>query len=118
MHGPGNSEATFKNVLTMTGTSPNLPDNPRYSYDTLGINCLDTLTDFIERCAMHTPAGYAHTAARGSRGKHGPLHGTGEGARHPRGGGGGHARHPRGPAIHGPARAAACLVRSAEACSS
>jgi hypothetical protein len=31
-------------VLTMTGTSPDI-ENPRYSYDTLGTNCLDTLQD-------------------------------------------------------------------------
>lgn len=41
-----NQQATFKNVLTMTGTSPDI-NNPRYSYDTLGFNCLDTIADFV-----------------------------------------------------------------------
>lgn len=42
-----NPEATFKNALSMTGTSPNL-NHPRFSYDTLGTSCLDSLSDFIE----------------------------------------------------------------------
>jgi len=42
-----NSQATFANALSMTGTSPNL-NNPRFSYDTLGTQCLDTLSDFIQ----------------------------------------------------------------------
>jgi CubicO group peptidase (beta-lactamase class C family) len=41
-----NAAAQFQHVLTMTGTSPNI-EEPRYSYDTLGTNCLDTLQDFI-----------------------------------------------------------------------
>ena len=32
-----NTEAQFRHVLTMTGTSPNI-EAPRYSYDTLGTN--------------------------------------------------------------------------------
>jgi len=42
-----NAEATFKNALSMTGTSPNI-NNPRFSYDTLGTQCLDSLSDFIQ----------------------------------------------------------------------
>jgi len=42
-----NKEATFKNALQMSGTSPNI-NNPRYSYDTLGTQCLDSLSDFIQ----------------------------------------------------------------------
>ena len=41
-----NDDATFQNVLTMTGRSSNL-DNPRFSYDTFGTSCLDALHDFI-----------------------------------------------------------------------
>jgi len=43
-----NTDAEFRHVLTMTGTSPDI-ENPRYSYDTLGINCLDTLQDMISQ---------------------------------------------------------------------
>lgn len=43
-----NDEAEFRHVLTMTGTSPDI-EAPRYSYDTLGTNCLDTLQDFISQ---------------------------------------------------------------------
>jgi CubicO group peptidase (beta-lactamase class C family) len=43
-----NAAAEFRHVLTMTGTSPNI-EEPRYSYDTLGTNCLDTLQDFISQ---------------------------------------------------------------------
>eukprot|EP00756_Hemistasia_phaeocysticola_P000614 Hpha_TRINITY_DN10451_c0_g2::TRINITY_DN10451_c0_g2_i1::g.193440::m.193440 len=42
-----NPEATFKNSLSMTGTSPDI-NNPRFSYDTLGTSCLDSLSDFIQ----------------------------------------------------------------------
>ena len=48
-----NNEAEFRHVLTMTGTSPDI-NNPRYSYDTLGTNCLDTLSDFL---AENNPEG-------------------------------------------------------------
>jgi CubicO group peptidase (beta-lactamase class C family) len=48
-----NTEAQFRHVLTMTGTSPNI-EAPRYSYDTLGTNCLDTLSDFI---SQNNPSG-------------------------------------------------------------
>ena len=41
-----NAAADFSHVLTMTGTSSNLA-NPRFSYDTMGTNGLDTLQDFI-----------------------------------------------------------------------
>jgi|EP01047_Picozoa_sp_COSAG01_P012787 hypothetical protein len=42
-----NTDAEFRHVLTMTGTSPNI-ESPRYSYDTLGTNCLDTIQDFLQ----------------------------------------------------------------------
>jgi len=42
-----NRDATFKHVLTMTGESSNI-NNPSFSYDTDGTNCLDTLSDFID----------------------------------------------------------------------
>eukprot|EP00756_Hemistasia_phaeocysticola_P011458 Hpha_TRINITY_DN15122_c1_g16::TRINITY_DN15122_c1_g16_i1::g.129603::m.129603 len=42
-----NKQATFKNALTMTGTSPDI-NNPRFSYDTLGTSCLDSLSDFLQ----------------------------------------------------------------------
>jgi len=42
-----NPDAAFKNVLTMTGTSPDVA-NPRYKYDTFGTDCLDTLSGFIQ----------------------------------------------------------------------
>ena len=48
-----NQQADFGNVLTMTGTSNDLT-NPRYSYDTLGNQCLDTLQEYI---AAHNPEG-------------------------------------------------------------
>lgn len=41
-----NNDAQFKHVLTMTGRSSNL-DNPTFSYDTLGTQCLDNIADFI-----------------------------------------------------------------------
>jgi hypothetical protein len=41
-----NPEATFKNVLTMTGDSRNVSE-PQFRYDALGLNCLDTISDFI-----------------------------------------------------------------------
>jgi CubicO group peptidase (beta-lactamase class C family) len=41
-----NVAANFQNVLTMTGTSSNI-DEPRFSYDTLGTQCLDTINDYI-----------------------------------------------------------------------
>jgi len=41
-----NREATFENVLTMTGQSPDLK-NPTFLYDMTGIDCLDTIQDFI-----------------------------------------------------------------------
>jgi hypothetical protein len=37
------ADAQCKHVLTMSGTSPNLPESPRYSYDTFGTTCLNTL---------------------------------------------------------------------------
>jgi hypothetical protein len=43
-----NQASDFSNVLTMTGTSSNI-NNPRFSYDTLGNQCLDTLQDYIGR---------------------------------------------------------------------
>lgn len=42
-----NIDATFKQVLTMTGTSPDIT-SPRYAYDTLGTDCYDTLSSFIQ----------------------------------------------------------------------
>lgn len=42
-----NTQATFANALSMTGTSPNI-NSPRFSYDTLGTSCLDSLSDFIQ----------------------------------------------------------------------
>eukprot|EP00040_Diaphanoeca_grandis_P028991 m.168688 g.168688 ORF g.168688 m.168688 type:complete len:383 (+) comp31533_c0_seq1:190-1338(+) len=42
-----NNEAVFKNVLTMTGTSPDI-SSPRYSYDTFGTDCYDTLSGFVQ----------------------------------------------------------------------
>lgn len=42
-----NPEATFKEVLTMTGTSPDI-NTPRFSYDALGTDCYDTVGDFIQ----------------------------------------------------------------------
>lgn len=41
------AQAAVKHVLTMSGTSPNLPDDPRYSYDTLGISCLNTIQNIV-----------------------------------------------------------------------
>jgi len=41
-----NNNAQFQHVLTMTGTST-LITTPRFSYDTTGGNCLDTISDFI-----------------------------------------------------------------------
>lgn len=52
-----NRDATFKNVLTMTGESRDI-NNPRYSYDTLGTNCLDTLQDTIRQ---NNPDGLSST---------------------------------------------------------
>lgn len=43
-----NAQATFRHALTMTGTSSNI-NSPRFSYDTDGTNCLDSLSDFIEQ---------------------------------------------------------------------
>jgi len=42
-----NRDATFAHVLTMTGQSANIAQ-PRFSYDTTGDNCLDTISDFIQ----------------------------------------------------------------------
>jgi len=42
-----NNDATFRHVLTMTGESRNI-DQPSFSYDTDGTQCLDTLSDFID----------------------------------------------------------------------
>jgi hypothetical protein len=41
-----NRNATFGNVLTMTGESNNI-DNPTFNYDASGRACLDTIADFI-----------------------------------------------------------------------
>lgn len=41
-----NRECTLENVLTMTGESADL-SNPRYRYDTLGTNCLNTISDML-----------------------------------------------------------------------
>jgi CubicO group peptidase (beta-lactamase class C family) len=41
-----NRDATFQHVLTMTGQSANIAQ-PRFSYDTTGDGCLDTISDFI-----------------------------------------------------------------------
>jgi hypothetical protein len=39
--------ATYRNVLTMTGTSPDI-SNPRFNYDTFGTDCYDTLSSFVQ----------------------------------------------------------------------
>jgi len=41
------AEADFRNVLTMTGESPDLSD-PTFIYDGGGRRCLDALPDFID----------------------------------------------------------------------
>lgn len=41
-----NPDATFKNILTMTGESPDI-SQPHFDYDALGLDCLDTISDFI-----------------------------------------------------------------------
>jgi len=41
-----NIEATFSNVLTMTGTSSST-SNPTFKYDVLGSDCYDALSDFV-----------------------------------------------------------------------
>lgn len=43
-----NNDARFEHALTMTGTSSNI-NNPRFSYDTFGTACLDSLSDFIDQ---------------------------------------------------------------------
>lgn len=48
-----NKDATFKNVLSMTGTSPNM-QSPRFAYDTLGTDCYDVLSEFV---AENNPEG-------------------------------------------------------------
>ena len=61
------SGATWQNVLTMTGTSPNI-QSPRFSYDLLGTDCYNTISNFIgennpeglttsawkDKCVTHT----------------------------------------------------------------
>jgi hypothetical protein len=42
-----NADAEFRHSLSMTGQSANL-DSPTFSYDTLGTQCLDTISDFID----------------------------------------------------------------------
>jgi CubicO group peptidase (beta-lactamase class C family) len=42
-----NLEATMQNVLTMTGTSADIKD-PTFSYDALGTECLNGLSDYIK----------------------------------------------------------------------
>jgi hypothetical protein len=42
-----NADAEFPHSLSMTGQSANL-DSPTFSYDTLGTQCLDTISDFID----------------------------------------------------------------------
>jgi CubicO group peptidase (beta-lactamase class C family) len=63
-----NADATFRNVLTMTGTSPDI-SKPRFAYDTLGTDCYDTLSGFV---ADNNPDG---TNAETWKDKHlfGPL---------------------------------------------
>ena len=68
-----NVDATFENVLTMTGTSVNLTA-PTFSYDALGNECLDSLNDYIKernpeglatpvwkQKYFHEPLGLEHT---------------------------------------------------------
>jgi len=43
-----NREAQFENVLTMTGQSADL-QNPTFLYDSSGLDCLDTIQDFIRQ---------------------------------------------------------------------
>jgi hypothetical protein len=42
-----NPNARFSHALTMTGESRNI-DQPQFSYDTDGTQCLDTLSDFVD----------------------------------------------------------------------
>lgn len=41
-----NPNATFRNVMTMTGESADL-EHPTFKYDYEGVECLDTIQDFI-----------------------------------------------------------------------
>jgi CubicO group peptidase (beta-lactamase class C family) len=42
-----NAQASFRNVLTMTGLSDDPVSNPTFEMDSDGTRCLDTLSDFI-----------------------------------------------------------------------
>lgn len=64
-----NRDATYQNVLSMTGTSPDI-SKPRFNYDTFGTDCYDVLSAYVQE---NNPEGLSASDWKDKYGAWGPL---------------------------------------------